>query len=616
MRLDISRWDAIDAFVEQLRTDGLDVSADNLKTDGNRQWATCIGRSQKNKKSKSAWYRLNFNYDIPSVIYSNYDKGIIKKVWHLDPKKLSPEECAVNEKEQLRNRIKKYRKERHYKTLQRIAAVWSRIEFKRAKAVNLIDEIPYLKEKLQTDSNLTLFNVRKIDKQPVFAKAIHLMISRAMKKAEAKGKKFDYEKPKYFKNGWFQNYHFRKTLITAYYNQDLKIVNAQLISSFEDKENAGELKHFKANLNHGQKEGAFCPINRLPHVNEKFYAITEGYSTGQSFARISDNRPCVVSAFDKENLMAVGIVLRNISPKANIYFAADNDLETQLKRKENGGVIKAIEASQAVNGNVLIPPITLQQAKIMSDWNDLEIHLGTKQCKKFLLQQLHEIADFKRTEANRINQNNSQFYQPIISPEKTTNVLDPAIFTSWLLENLEKKQRQNTKQGLQDSNLSQATELIKTRASDQKNKVIPMMQYICKKNGWINLNEAINLLSDRLENKVKIESETLNRLNLTIQSMFYAGCNTSQDSTLKVNAESRLKNTIEYINYLPIERHEKLTLYNNLKDKIYNTLEDQEPLWTKELLRICKNLIEAYDLLKSGINRNQSNTNSDYSPPI
>ncbi|MFV4926649.1 hypothetical protein Q5E79_020185 (plasmid) [Acinetobacter baumannii] len=103
----------------------------------------------------------------------------------------------------------------------------------------------------------------------------------------------------------------------------------------------------------------FCPIHRLPAQDEKIFALTEGFATGKSFARICKEKPNTIAAFDKESLISVAIAIRNKWPDTTIYIAADNDLNEQLngKTKTNGGLIKAYEATQAVSGYVLIPPI-------------------------------------------------------------------------------------------------------------------------------------------------------------------------------------------------------------------------------------------------------------------
>lgn len=612
MRLDISEADAKDLFVDYLRSEGLDVSFDKLVTDGSRKWVTCLERTGKNRNSKSAWYRLNFNYDVPSVLYSNYDKGIVKKVWHLDPKQLkkkqlSPQEQRQEEKRRKLNTIKKRRRDRHLNTRQRIAATWSRIEFARAIPIKSINEIPYLKAKLITDDNLNLFNCRKIVHQPLFAKSFHMLVARTIQKAKAKGKIIDYEKPKYFTHGWFQNYHLRNTLITPYYNKDLKIVNVQTISSFPDRDNKGAYKFFKANLSSGQKEATFCPINRLPSLDDQHFAISEGYSTGKSFSRISKDKPCILSAFDKNNLLSVAVAIKERFPHASIYQVADNDLKEQLSKGQNGGVTKALEAANAVNGNVLIPPVKKDEANEISDWNDLEIKYGTQHCFDILNNLLHEISAYKKIEMTKPTPDKPNLLAhqihsrvPEISLKKTTNALDPSVFTTWLINKLDEKKHQLASSNTTDNSFEIAGDLVRAMASEQGKSIIPMMQYICTKNDWHDLNKAISNLNDKLDFKANTERDTLNKVNLTLQTMFYAVSAVDQDlmsnqAETKNKAELQLQNTIEYISFLQLERKEKLELYNNLKFAIDDAVAIKEPEWAKKLIKICVNSVDAFE---------------------
>ncbi|KAE9713202.1 hypothetical protein, partial [Escherichia coli] len=144
MRLNISEYDARQIFANYLReTAELDITADQLKVDGTRHYVKCLKRSQKNKHSKSGWYRLNFAFDVPSVIWGNYNTGN-KEVWHLDPKllkkesNLSLQELRKLEREKKQYEIRMRRNHRFQRTLQRIAKTWSRIEYNRAQPVQSI----------------------------------------------------------------------------------------------------------------------------------------------------------------------------------------------------------------------------------------------------------------------------------------------------------------------------------------------------------------------------------------------------------------------------------------------------------------------------------------------
>ncbi|WGS84322.1 toprim domain-containing protein [Methylomonas sp. UP202] len=86
--------------------------------------------------------------------------------------------------------------------------------------------------------------------------------------------------------------------------------------------------------------------------------IAEGFATGATLHEETGLR--VYLAFTANNLLAVGRIVRDKLPNAEIVFAADNDTETA----GNPGLTKATEAAAAVGGSVTVPPIP------DSDFND------------------------------------------------------------------------------------------------------------------------------------------------------------------------------------------------------------------------------------------------------
>jgi len=90
--------------------------------------------------------------------------------------------------------------------------------------------------------------------------------------------------------------------------------------------------------------------------------IAEGFATAASLHEESGYR--VYLAFTANNLLAVGQIIREKLPDADLVFCADNDTKT----KGNPGVTKATEAAQAVTGSVAVPPI-------QGDFNDYALFL-------------------------------------------------------------------------------------------------------------------------------------------------------------------------------------------------------------------------------------------------
>ncbi|MGZ8160554.1 MAG: toprim domain-containing protein [Methylobacter sp.] len=90
--------------------------------------------------------------------------------------------------------------------------------------------------------------------------------------------------------------------------------------------------------------------------------IAEGFATAASLHEETGNR--VYMVFTANNLLAVGRLLREKLPEAELVFCADNDTRTP----GNPGLTKAAEAAEAVAGSVAAPPIH-------GDFNDYAIFL-------------------------------------------------------------------------------------------------------------------------------------------------------------------------------------------------------------------------------------------------
>jgi putative DNA primase/helicase len=90
--------------------------------------------------------------------------------------------------------------------------------------------------------------------------------------------------------------------------------------------------------------------------------ICEGFATGATLHEDTGYR--VYIAFTANNLLAVGRIVREKLPDAEIIFCADNDTKTP----GNPGLSKATEAAQAVGGSVAVPPI-------QGDFNDYAVYL-------------------------------------------------------------------------------------------------------------------------------------------------------------------------------------------------------------------------------------------------
>ncbi|OQW66792.1 MAG: hypothetical protein BVN35_21140 [Proteobacteria bacterium ST_bin11] len=113
----------------------------------------------------------------------------------------------------------------------------------------------------------------------------------------------------------------------------------------------------------GGLAGLFWWVGQRNNHPGETILIAEGFATAATLHEQSGHR--VYMAFTAGNLLAVGRVVRERLPSANIVFAADNDTKTA----GNPGLTKATEAAAAVGGSVAVPPIH-------GDFNDYQLFLN------------------------------------------------------------------------------------------------------------------------------------------------------------------------------------------------------------------------------------------------
>lgn len=155
-------------------------------------------------------------------------------------------------------------------------------------------------------------------------------------------------------DGKHQTLSIENSLILPMYNAAGKIRSLQAIFA-EKHPLLGRDKDF---LPGGQVASLFW---WLGPKTEKVL-ICEGFATAATLHEETSHR--VYLAFTANNLMAVGLIIREKLPDAEIVFCGDNDTETA----GNPGLVKATAAAQAVGGSVALPPFS-------GDFNDYSIFL-------------------------------------------------------------------------------------------------------------------------------------------------------------------------------------------------------------------------------------------------
>ncbi len=120
--------------------------------------------------------------------------------------------------------------------------------------------------------------------------------------------------------------------------------------------------------------------------------IAEGYSTGATAHELS-GKPTIV-AFDSGNLKAVALAIKEKYPKAEIIFAADNDHTLEGKPPfKNVGLVKAVEAAEAVNGIVVSPKFNEGEiTKGLTDWNDLARSRGQQETQALFIKDVIKLS--------------------------------------------------------------------------------------------------------------------------------------------------------------------------------------------------------------------------------
>lgn len=115
------------------------------------------------------------------------------------------------------------------------------------------------------------------------------------------------------------------------------------------------------------------PVFNYPSEHIKTYYLSEGITTGASWAAVMDmqNDPdakdsCVLSCYNASNIAKVASDLREKYPAVNMVIIADNDFQTE----NNDGQKYANEAREEHGAIVVTPPIAYLKDG-QSDWDDI-----------------------------------------------------------------------------------------------------------------------------------------------------------------------------------------------------------------------------------------------------
>jgi len=167
--------------------------------------------------------------------------------------------------------------------------------------------------------------------------------------------------------------------------------------------------NFKGFNKHSKKEGNFFIIGNQNLHQEKELIVVEGYATGATIHQATNKT--VIVAIDSGNLVPVMSQLDKKYSNSTILLAGDDDIQMEMKGKENIGLNKAIEATKNIHRTFIIPKFTPEEIKLnATDFNDLAKSRGLKEVKKIIDKALIK-ASFLENKQKEFQKNQNQEHQ-------------------------------------------------------------------------------------------------------------------------------------------------------------------------------------------------------------
>jgi len=135
-----------------------------------------------------------------------------------------------------------------------------------------------------------------------------------------------------------------------------------------------------------RKEGRFHIIGAEKLEDSQKFVLVEGYATGASVHEAL-NLPVIV-AVDAGNLVSVATAIKEKYENISLMIAGDNDQKNG--EEKNVGLKKAKEAAEACGGKYVIPTVSKEEEKDVSDWNDIAKKYGLESVKSQIISKLKE----------------------------------------------------------------------------------------------------------------------------------------------------------------------------------------------------------------------------------
>lgn len=354
-------------FVDRMRMHGLIFDGRDLPIimDGRTRYVKVEGRSRGKKNSRSGWYSGHLG-DFPNGRFGWLHGDSPLHTWslyqHIKDTNGSVDFVQMSEEDVLKRKKDREREERRRLEQDRQRASFSKaftiIEWNRA--LPLVQH-PYLEKKkfsIQECSD----HVRILNKKDYTANEIKAILDQHFP---------EYNKPA----------NIRKLLDYQLDNMQYRgfnlVLKGEVISGdpmmlqfiFNKKSKTGKDKHFPREL---IKQNTFLNIGKKLDSECPEVIICEGWATGISISRFTNNQVPILVAWDSGNMTAVAIEVRRTYPNIRINSANDNDHTQPLEK--NAGIRGGIKTCNAVSAYMVSPPFDSSdplQAEL-SDWNDID----------------------------------------------------------------------------------------------------------------------------------------------------------------------------------------------------------------------------------------------------
>lgn len=358
-----------DLFQRAMEAEGLIFKGKDtpIRMDGKKHYVCVSNRSKGNHNSRSGWY-IGHLGDFPCGTFGWYHGKQPLFKWSLyqhikdnnggkiQYEVLSEQEAADKEKQRARE---ERRRQQEIKDQFNLSKALSIIEWERA--YNLTTH-PYIESKNfsieECQPYCRIFNRHPYTK-PEIEKILDQHFPEYNKPSSIR-KLLDYQA---------ENLEFRGfNILIRGYLLDNTPQSLQLI--FDKKNKSGKNKLFLKGLN--KHKTSLCigkPID--PEKPPTHVIICEGFATGISLSRITQNKIPILVAWDSGNMRAVAIEVRQSHPATKIYSANDND---HTKPEQNAGVLGGLKVCHAVGGYQVTPPFDSCNPahEPLSDWNDFD----------------------------------------------------------------------------------------------------------------------------------------------------------------------------------------------------------------------------------------------------